>query len=280
MREGISIIIPYFNAAAFIGETLDYLLKAVNERDEIIIVNDGSDIENSTYLDELLATLGELQITKVNLSRNFGAGFARNFGIRASKHRWLLNLDSDNLIPANYIDALYDNVVFKECDVSTPEYINFFSSTPTEVTHIWKFTSRGITFQDHLRSTYVPSASGNFLFSRRAFDLAGGYPEFAGALDTWGFGLRLVATGALMKAAEGISYFHRYGHDSFYVRESKHRRKINLIATSLVLEYPSLVGRNQVKRMFSLRLKHKWYTTLYKVNSNGKYSNPGWIVRP
>jgi len=279
IREGISIIIPYFNAAAFIKETLDYLSKAVNERDEIIIVDDGSNEENSSYLDELLTTFGELQITKLKLSQNFGAGFARNFGIRSSKNSWLLNLDSDNLIPTNYIDALYSNAVLNELDVSTPECINFFRETPTEVTHVWRFSSRAITFQDHVNSNYVPSASGNFLFSRRAFDLAGGYPEFAGALDTWGFGLRLVATGSLMKSAEGISYFHRFGHDSFYARESKNRRKINLIATSLTLEYPSLVTKKQVKHMFSMRFKYKWFTTIHKANSKGKYLSPGWTVQ-
>jgi GT2 family glycosyltransferase len=149
-------------------------------------------------------------------------------------------------------------------DVACPSTIHYFNRDISDLSHDWTFEDRDITFLDHLRSPYVPSASGNYLFSRAAFEKAGGFPEFAGGLDTWGFGLRMVATGSRMRICPSTSYFHRFGHESYYVRESRHVARQSLIATSLVLEFPDLSSPRTVRKLLSRRHRFSWFSKIQK----------------
>ena len=195
-------------------------------------------------------------------SENRGGAAARNTGVRESRNKWIFNLDADNLIHEDLPHQLLDFALSNEVDVACPSTIHFFKSNFTEITHDWVFAGSQITFLDHLRSPYVPSASGNYLFSHSAFEKAGGFPEFAGGLDAWGFGLRMVATGSSMKICPSTSYFHRYGHESYYVRESKRADKQSLIATSLVLEYPDLITPRITRKLLSRKHKFTWFSEL------------------
>jgi GT2 family glycosyltransferase len=202
-------------------------------------------------------------IRLIRHEQNRGGGAARNTGVRASINEWVFNLDADNVIHGDLIHRLLDFAVTNEIDVACPSTIHFFKGDISEISHDWAFEDRDITFLDHLSSPYVPSASGNYLFSRAAFERAGGFPEFA-FLDTWGFGLRMVATGSRMRICPSTSYFHRFGHESYYVRESRRVARQSLIATSLVLEFPDLSSPRIIRKLLSRRHRFSWFSKIQK----------------
>lgn len=156
-------------------------------------------------------------------------------------------------------------------DIVVPQTINCFSTDSSSPTHSWIFPIRQVSFSDHLRSPYVPSGSGNYLFSKSIFSRVGGFPEYAGALDAWGFGLRMVGSGSVMMPCAGASYLHRYGHFSYYVRESKKTKQQSLIATSLVLEYSHLIPPGKAKKIFSRKHRYSWFSQL----ANNPLNIPG-----
>lgn len=97
----VSIIIPCYNHGKFLPETIDSLKSIDSQKVEIIIVNDGStDIETIKVLDELQSK-GYSIINK----KNEGLGAARNTGIKESKGKYILPLDSDNKIELEYITS-------------------------------------------------------------------------------------------------------------------------------------------------------------------------------
>jgi len=100
------------------------------------------------------------------------------------------------------------------------------------------------------------------LFSRESFDRAGGYPSFSRSLDTWGFGLRQVATGSKMSCAKGSYYLHRYGHNSYWVRESK-KSNLSLTATSIALPFAAEFPRGLLKKMLG-RHRLDWFERINK----------------
>lgn len=88
----VSVIIPAYNAAAFIGETLDSVYAQTFSDFEVIVVNDGSpdteDLERA--LKRFPPSLRYLK------QENSGAAAARNRGIRAATGEFVAFLDADD----------------------------------------------------------------------------------------------------------------------------------------------------------------------------------------
>jgi glycosyltransferase involved in cell wall biosynthesis len=87
----ISVIIPAFNAAAYIQRALESVLRQTRPADEIIVVDDGSTDGTAQAVRSL--DKGILLISQ----KNAGTGAARNTGIKAASGDWIAFLDADDL---------------------------------------------------------------------------------------------------------------------------------------------------------------------------------------
>ena len=91
----VSIIIPYYNAAKYIKETVDAIITQTYKDWEVIIVNDCSSApETAAVLQEIAAMDDRIKVIKTEA--NGGAGVARNLGIAAAQGRYLAFCDSDD----------------------------------------------------------------------------------------------------------------------------------------------------------------------------------------
>lgn len=91
MSPFFSTIIPTYNRAHLLGETLDSVLAQEFDDNEIIVIDDGS----TDATDELLARY-EGRI-RVFWQSQQGPGAARNLGIKHARGRYIAFLDSDDL---------------------------------------------------------------------------------------------------------------------------------------------------------------------------------------
>ena len=181
--------------------------------DEIVVCDDGSTDGSAALLESLEADLPALQV--VRHQRNRGGGAARNTAVKTARHPLLFCLDSDNLPEPGTVAPLKAFLLEGGWDVAAFQELRSFRESPAEVTHSWVYEDRAYGFSDYLDRHEVPGASGNSLFTRRSWEQAGGYPEDAGALDAWGFGLRQAATGARLGILPGLGYRHRFRHESY-----------------------------------------------------------------
>lgn len=93
----ISYIIPHYESIKY----LKILLNSIHctENDEIIIIDDNSNVEVLKELDKL-ESLPSVKIIKQNENR--GAGAARNLGIQNATKKWLIFADADDYFVENY----------------------------------------------------------------------------------------------------------------------------------------------------------------------------------
>ena len=95
----ISIIIPAYNAEAFISRTLDSITSnKVNPSDyEIVVVNDGSQDNTLSVVNEYVKNHDSCNINVINQD-NGGVSTARNKGIEHAKGDYLWFVDADDYI--------------------------------------------------------------------------------------------------------------------------------------------------------------------------------------
>ena len=93
MKDLVSIIMPSYNTAPYIRNTIQSVLEQTYQNWELIIVDDCS--EDNT--DDVVAAIKEDRIKYFHNDRHSGAAVSRNRALREAKGRWMAFLDSDDL---------------------------------------------------------------------------------------------------------------------------------------------------------------------------------------
>lgn len=95
----VSVIIPCYNTAKFIAETIQSVIDQTHDNLDIIIVNDGS-TDNSV---EVIQAFRDKRINLIS-QKNQGLSAARNTGIQNAKGVFINFLDADDVLVNNKIE--------------------------------------------------------------------------------------------------------------------------------------------------------------------------------
>lgn len=280
-EENISIIIPAYNCEETIEETVDSIFNGnLTPGDEIIIVNDHSSDNTDKVINRIEKKYKNESIRTFHHKYNKGGAAARNTAVENTKNDLIFCLDSDNILMPNSIPKLKKHLLDNSADVAAFQELHYFTGDSTNVTHKWVYTDE-IHFMDCFRGPIVPGASGNYLYTKKSWEKASGYPEFAGALDTWGFGVRQLATGAKMISLPKTGYLHRYGLNSYWVRESK-KGTTSLRALQIIIPYFEMFYARDIDYIMSKKYRNKWFDNLSKRSLRDKMKkvgNNGYIIQ-
>lgn len=120
MQPTVSIIVPAYNAGAWVGETVGSVLAQSFEDYELIIVDDGSSDNTLDVVQKALAG-SKIRYEIQRLPRNGGVSAARNLGVDLASGRFLMFLDADDVLTP---DALLQHVevLNTEVDVSYAQW--------------------------------------------------------------------------------------------------------------------------------------------------------------
>src|SRR5690606_5731950 len=103
MDAKISVIIPAYNAANTVTETLDSVARQTRRPFEVIVVDDGSVDSTAEIVRSFANRLPRLQIIG---TPNGGVSRARNAGIAAATGDIIAPLDADDLWQPTYLERL------------------------------------------------------------------------------------------------------------------------------------------------------------------------------
>lgn len=220
----VTLVIPTYNRAQLLIETIESALSQLQPFEEIIVVDDGS-TDNTTKLLEKYIPRIRL-ISTVNL----GVQHARNTGVTAAKTELVALCDSDDLLMSTYVelasgwmarhpetDIFYCNFnVFDENGIRYNKHsvapANYFSGADLDggvLFNIPDLYQRSIQFQPFFQS--------GVLFKKAFFYSIGGYNiAFKGLVsEDWEFTLRAIALGKLAVSTTPLAQVRKHsGNDS------------------------------------------------------------------
>lgn len=251
----VSYFIPSYNCAATVLESFQSILQGnFLEGDEIIMTNDASTDGTAEILNDLQTKYPFVRV--FHNAQNKGGAATRNVCISHAKHDLLFCLDSDNLLVPDSMPALRKYQQDTQADVVSFQEMRYFSVSTDIIEYIWKFRE-STNLSDFLADYRNPASSGNYMFTKESWKKANGYPEFSGALDTWGFGFYQLATGSKMVALPGSYYLHRYGGESYYIRDMN-KRNLSLGTLQVMIPYLHLIHPDDIEYMFSKEHRNNW----------------------
>lgn len=223
----ISVIIPCYNQGQYINETIDSVLNQSFNDFEIIIVNDGS-TDLATV--SILKGISHPKI-KVFHTENQGLSAARNFGVAKSCGNYLLPLDSDDKIGADYLQ--------KGCTIldSNPEVGIVYCQAELFGRRQGVWNLPPFSLPEMLKANIIFATA---FYRKSDFDLIGGYDtSLKKGLEDYDFWLSMLELGRTVYCLEETLFYYR-----------KHRVKKSSMIHRL--------GRaNQIMVLNQVQLKHK-----------------------
>jgi glycosyltransferase involved in cell wall biosynthesis len=117
MKALVSIIIPTYNRAHLLGETLESVLAQTYENWECIVVDDGSIDATDELMEFYCEKDFRIQYHHRPINRPKGANACRNYGFELSKGEYVNWLDSDDILSKNKIQEQIQQLL--KCDITT-----------------------------------------------------------------------------------------------------------------------------------------------------------------
>lgn len=96
----LSIIIPYYNAEPYTSELLKRLSPQINDKVEVIVIDDGSRQPFET----------DFEWVKIIRQENGGVSCARNVGIDKAKGKYITFIDADDLVSEKYVASILEKI--------------------------------------------------------------------------------------------------------------------------------------------------------------------------
>jgi len=216
----LSIIIPCYNSEATLEEAFDSACaQRISEPFEIVMVDDGS-TDGTAALMRMLAARSPNARCLFH-DRNKGGGAARNTGIRNAESDIFFCLDSDDMLPPETLPRMLTMLKDTRCDgVGVGTSIKFVGRDVSKESYRNDFQCwDGPMPFESIFDIRKCSLYSTFMFTRRAFETTGGYPEHHG-FDTQGFAFRFLCNGLKAYTCREAAYLHRVKfHQSYYQRE-------------------------------------------------------------
>lgn len=203
----ISFIIPVFNRPAEIEELLESLVRQTRKVFEVVVVEDGSTQSSESVVEKYRDRLNISYYFKTNS----GPGLSRNYGCERAQGSYLIFLDSDCVLPANYLQRVEDGLqanysdAFGGPDRAHPDFTRFQKAINFSMTSF--LTTGGIRGGNEKMGKFHPR-SFNMGFSKKVFETTGGFSSMRFGEDV-DLSLRILEEGFRTQLIREAFVFHK-----------------------------------------------------------------------
>ncbi len=205
----VSICIPAYNAERFIAATLESALGQDYAPLEIVV----SDDRSSDHTREIVQAYGSRGVRLICQARNLGMTGNMNAVVLASRGKYAVKLDSDDLLEPGYVSNLVTvmeanpQVVFAHCACrlidADGEFLGYERSIHGS------FIRPGL--EEWPRYVFGPRAVHLLMLRRTAFETAGGYDESFIRSQDWKLERDLLKIGEVYYSDQVLARYRVHG---------------------------------------------------------------------
>jgi len=210
----VSVIIPCYNHGQFLPEALDSIMQQTYQNLEIIIVNDGSDRQDTINILNSIDT----PRTTVYHKENGGASSARNYGIKKSSGEYILTLDSDDRFEPTFAEKALNILKNNPQTGAVTSYVKRITGNRVTEKELEGGTIEDFVIRNH--------ASASLLFRYQCWVDAGGYDEDIPGYEDWDFFIGVTKKGWAIDSIPEYLFLYREIEGSNYHQHIKHSPEI------------------------------------------------------
>ena len=270
IASDFSFIIPVFNRPEEIRELLESF-GALNtpKTFEIVIIEDGSTLDSKLIIDNFL---DQLKISYFSKS-NTGPGHSRNYGMQRAKGRYFIILDSDCILPSDYLELVISKLNthyvdgFGGPDAAKDSFTDLQKAINFSMTS--QMTTAGIRGGKVSVENYEPR-SFNMGISKEAFQATGGFGSIHPGEDP-DLSIRLKEMGYHLHLIPEAFVFHkrRISLERFYTQVNKFGQARPILnkwhpsSKRITYWFPSLFTLGFVVSCFLALVGFYWFIMLF-----------------
>ncbi len=218
----VSIIVPCYNQAQYLDEALRSVFDQTYSKWECLIVNDGSHDDTE---DVVKLWIEKDKRFKYIYQENKGVSSARNFGISHAIGEFILPLDADDKIEANYMELAID--VFQQDDSLKVVYCKAMKfGDENELWNLDKFSLENLAKKNMIFCSAM--------YRKIDWFKIGGYDvNMKYGWEDWEFWISILKNGGTVNQIDKVG---------FYYRVNKKSREKNLMSIQMksLFEYLSV----------------------------------------
>lgn len=202
-----SFIVPVYNRPDEVDELLSSLTSQSFTDFDIIIVEDGSTTTCKHIVEKHTNRIATQYLTQTNA----GPSMARNNGAAHAEGKYLIFLDSDVIVPQQYLQAVDNAVTERELqcfggpDASHPSFSPIQKAISHSMTSV--LTTGGIRGKKENMDKFYPR-SFNMGISRKEFIKVGGFSDMRFGEDV-DFSMRLIENGCKTGLIKDAFVYHK-----------------------------------------------------------------------
>ncbi|MFC2109196.1 glycosyltransferase family 2 protein [Bacteroidota bacterium] len=266
----VSILIPTYNRAALIHETLDSIIAQTYTTWECIVVDDGSTDNTKEILKEYARKDNRIQFYSRPSNRLKGANACRNYAYEMSKGSYIQWFDSDDLMHPEKLEIKINEIKNTIFDFVVCEGIEYLGNVSNVIMKWNKIFSENV-LEDHITGKVNFHTNGP-LFKRQFLENKKLFNETLLRKQEWEFYSRLLTLSTNYKPIYKALYYFRSHPNSINGNDSISTLKSRIKSNQLVF---SLVMENLKKDKIENLRKHFFYKylTYYKLARKSKDKN-------
>ncbi len=274
MNPIVSIIVPCYNQAQYLPETLDSVLAQTYPNWECIIVNDGSPDNTEEVAKQYC---DEDSRFKLVLKQNGGVSSARNIGIAQSCGEYILPLDADDKISPDYLEKAVQH--FNKYPSTKLVYCKaeLFGEECGE----WKLMD--YKYENLLYKNIIFCSA---IYKKTDFNKTNGYCEsFVHGLEDWDFWITFLKNTDIVYVIPDICFYYRIKVKSrnacitneigYELRKKifiKHKAKYEEYLPNIIWLNPDLAAQND----YIVRLEND----ILKIQTSKAYHIGKLVLKP
>ena len=199
----VTVVVPCYNQARFLGEAVESVLAQTYPRHEIVVVDDGS-------TDDTSEVAGRYEEVRLVRQENRGLSAARNRGLAEGKGEYVVFLDADDRLLEEALEVgVRELGAHPECAFVAGHYRFIAADGPS-----FEQRPQQIVGSDHylalLRGNYI-GMHATVMYRRAIIELAGGFDSSLDVAEDYDLYLRIAKKYPVRQHHKPVAEYRQHG---------------------------------------------------------------------